>query len=260
MYHPKTEGLLPFKSLVAESNDGGRTWAKCRVVPLGSYTTAALCGPIMVLRDGSWAFPCENWKEYLDPDPPVHKVLLVFSRDQGRTWNPVIVAQTTETKRVYYWDQRLAPLRDGRILAHFWTYDAVANRDLCIHQSVSPDGGRTWPEPQSTGIDGQISAPLELSDGRLFIAYVKRFVEPSIRARISGDGGRSWGDEVILYTKELPEPGEKGSTTSRDTLDAMMLWTFGNPNVALLSKNEVLVVHYAGSSQITAIHCVRVAV
>jgi hypothetical protein len=37
-----------------------------------------------------------------------------------------------------------------------------------------------------------------LRDGRVCLTYGRRAVPYSIRARLSGDGGRTWGEEAIL--------------------------------------------------------------
>jgi hypothetical protein len=65
----------------------------------------------------------------------------------------------------------------------------------------SDDDGKTWvfegkPVPD-TG-RGNPPALVKLADGRLVITYGYRAEPAGIRARISGDSGKTWGDEFIL--------------------------------------------------------------
>src|SRR5439155_8075359 len=65
----------------------------------------------------------------------------------------------------------------------------------------SRDDGRTWsllstPEPD-TG-EGNPPSLVRLRDGRLCLIYGVRARPYSIRARLSGDGGKSWGAAAVL--------------------------------------------------------------
>ena len=66
-----------------------------------------------------------------------------------------------------------------------------------IRRSV--DGGRTW---ESLSIPSRMAwnppSLIRLADGRLCLTYGDRCKPYSIRARLSGDGGRSWGPVLIL--------------------------------------------------------------
>ncbi len=65
----------------------------------------------------------------------------------------------------------------------------------------SDDDGETWTllgEAAGTGRGGNPPAMLQLADGRLCLTYGYRDVPAGIRARLSHDEGRSWGEELIL--------------------------------------------------------------
>ncbi|WP_168735937.1 sialidase family protein [Cohnella fermenti] len=66
----------------------------------------------------------------------------------------------------------------------------------------SSDDGRTWqfvscPVPD-TGNGGNPPTLTRLPDGRLCITYGYRNPKYGIRAKLSGDNGLTWGDEIIL--------------------------------------------------------------
>jgi len=67
---------------------------------------------------------------------------------------------------------------------------------------ASDDNGATWdhfnrPVPD-TGMGGNPPALIRLHDGRLCLTYGYRAAPYGIRARLSSDGGATWGDEIIL--------------------------------------------------------------
>jgi len=273
---PETQGILPSKMLVAESEDGGQTWGPMREVPLHPHKGNALTGNVLALRDGSLALPYEAWKEYHDTSPGQHHAALRLSSDRGLTWKgPEIVAHDAQG-RLLFWDQRLAVNPgDGRLIAMFWTHDREAQQDVAIHVAWGSPDGRSWTAPVSTGIAGQICAPLWLPGGRVFAAYVHRHHPPSLRAILSDDSasasaGRTWAaaDELVFYEKERggQESGMGGKRDFGDYWADMSVWTFGHPAAVALGdpdrpeNGDVLVAYYAGDETSMSMHWVRINV
>ena len=73
----------------------------------------------------------------------------------------------------------------GELLAMLWTHDRRAGQDVDIHLAWGSADARRWTPPVSTGIAGQICAPLALGGGRVFAAYVHRHHPPSLCAILS---------------------------------------------------------------------------
>ena len=89
----------------------------------------------------------------------------------------------------------------------------------------SDDGARTWhflSRVNDWGAPGDI---VELEDGRIVCVYGYRLAPPGIRARVSDDGGRSWGRELILRD-------DGGS------------WDLGYPRVVEVTAGRLLCVYY----------------
>ncbi len=261
---PETQGLLPTRVLVAWSDDAGHSWSTPQEVPLLPHKGNATTGAILALGDGRLALPYEAWKEYHDPSPGTHHAALRISADGGRTWDESAIVAHDPQGRVLYWDQRLTvdPL-SGELIAMFWTYDRRAQHDLDIHIAWGSPDGRAWSRPLATGIAGQICAPLALGNGRVFAAYVHRHHPPSLRARLSDDGGRTWdaAEELVFYEKVRggAESGMEGARDFGDYWADMSIWTFGHPAPLLLPDGNVMVAYYAGDETAMGIHWVKIA-
>jgi hypothetical protein len=260
--NPETQGTLPSRTFVGGSEDGGRSWSPLREVSLAPHL-GTLTGNILVLKDGTLALPYEAWKGYYDTSPGEHHASLRLSSDGGKTWRgPVIVAHDPRN-RLLYWDQRLCVHpRSGRFVAMFWTHDRQAQQDVPIHIAWGSPDGMEWSEPVSTGVKGQICAPLYLADGRLFAAYVHRHRPPGLRAMLSHDDGHTWmaAGELVFYEKAR-DKGESGMDGRRDFGDYwadMSIWTFGHPAATQLPNGDVLVAYYAGDEKAMSIHWVRI--
>jgi hypothetical protein len=65
----------------------------------------------------------------------------------------------------------------------------------------SPDDGQTWKQDATpvpdTG-EGNPASMIRLKDGRVCLTYGYRAAPFGIRARLSSDGGRTWGKEIVL--------------------------------------------------------------
>ena len=84
------------------------------------------------------------------------------------------------------------------------TYDVEdADGDLVeIIVLVSDDNGATWEYMNtpvaSTGVGGNPPAMIERRDGRLCLTYGYRDAPYAMCAKLSADGGATWGKEILL--------------------------------------------------------------
>jgi hypothetical protein len=245
-YNEQTEGLLDSRIMLAESADAGRTWSSPALMDTTPFNVPTpITGPVLLLPDGEWVCQFELNKTYCDASPWVHSSILMFSRDQGRTWPRYTVA--SRDPHIFYWDQRATVLPDGRILDLFWTYDNPAATYRNIHARESADGGRTWSALWDTGVPGQPAPAVALRDGRLAMVYVDRAGAPAIRCRFSADGGRTWPESTRL---SIYESGLAGQTVAKsgmnDAWSEMGKFSVGLPATAALPNGDILVVYYAG--------------
>ncbi|MGE5603826.1 MAG: sialidase family protein [Nitrososphaerales archaeon] len=280
LFHPETEGILPTRTLLAASEDAGESWTVLGEVPLAPHTGNAITARIMLLRGGRMALPYEAWKEYEDPRTARHHASLRLTGPSGldystdpstwpSQWPELAVVAHDPDGEILYWDQRLTVAPDtgapdtGGLVAMLWTHDRRSGRDIDIHIAWGSPDAKQWTHPASTGIAGQICAPLALDGGTIFAAYVHRHHPPSLRAILSEDFGRTWtaAQELVFYEKSLG--AESGMGAARDFADYwadMSIWTFGHPEPMLLPDGDIMVAYYAGDSTGMGIHWVRIAV
>ncbi|MBN1581856.1 MAG: exo-alpha-sialidase [Anaerolineae bacterium] len=130
-------------------------------------------------------------------------VLCARTTDGGKTFQFVSwVARTEEGFVIMPSSVRLS---DTRILTAVRCREGEGNFEQAqcwIDLYASDDNGATWhylarPVPD-TGKGGNPPALIRLHDGRLCLCYGCRAEPYGIRAKLSADGGATWGKEIVL--------------------------------------------------------------
>lgn len=259
-YDPVHETLKDTRIFTSFSQDDGATWSQPQQLlthPINAPTP--LTGAPVLLGDGTIVCQFEINKSIHDPVKWVHRSAVIFSHDQGQTWgDPVIV---TEQPNMYYWDQRLNVMADGKTLIDFfWTLDGVRQQYLNIHGKESFDGGKTWSALWDTGLYGQPGQPVALPDSRLAAIEIDRRISPVITVRISADHGRTFGESLVIYDARQGSQ-DSGRLSMNDAWDEMYAFSVGHPNLARLNDQEILAYYYAGNHcDHTRIEYVRIRV
>jgi BNR repeat protein len=261
-FNEETEGLLDSRIFLTLSEDGGETWSEPQLLDTRPFTMPTpITGPLLVLPSGEWALQFETNKSYDDRSVWHHKSVLMYSSDEGRTWPEFAEVAADPAARVFYWDQRPEVLADGSLLDLFWTFDRKLAAYLNIHARASKDNGRTWSELWDTGVAGQPAPPVFLPDGRIAMPYVDRQGTPTIKLRVSGDGGRTWpGATELTLDDRLKQEQEGGKSSMQEAWSEMAAFSVGLPTSAGLPDGGVLVVYYAGRKpDHTGLYWVRLA-
>ena len=248
-FNEETEGLLNTLTCFSISEDQGAHWsAPQRMTTEPFDVPVPFTGPVLVLGDGRLACQFELNKHYYDTSPWKHKSVLMFSDDGGKTWPEYFCTGDDPENRIFYWDQRPGVLADGRILDMFWTYDTVAAVYLNIHGRESRDHGRTWSAMWDAGVPGQPAPPVSLPDGSTAMVYVDRTAATAIKARVSGDYGRTWPAESELLIYDSAGWSQIVNKSSMDEAWAEMeAYSVGLPATTRLRNGDVLTTYYAGA-------------
>ena len=264
LFDPVTEGILHSRQLFAVSTDDGASWGPWGVLPTGELTGCATTGPAVLWSDGTLAYPFESFKEYDDPRPGRHGAWVLVSRDGGRSFGPPVQIAQHPRHEIYYWDQRLcAGTAPGEFIALFWTHHLGEKQDLPVHLGRGNwNGSRS--EVRSTGIPGQIAAPLFFADGRLLAFVVDRSRPGTMTLWTSPDRGDTWPEQNRLIVHKHDEQAARAQKGAKidfaEYWEDMGKWSFGHPAILPLSAEQVLLAFYAGTPERMSIHWARVNV
>jgi sialidase-1 len=168
------------------STDGGNTWGP-RIATLVNSPH----GPI-ALSDGRLLYPGKQlWT--------AEKAIGVAeSSDDGLTWRRLAEIPTRvgdDATRGYH-ELHGVEVAPGRVVVHIRNQNPPNSGETL--QTESSDGGKTWTEPHPIGVWGLPSHLLKLSDGRLLMTYGHRRPPFGNQARLSGDGGATWGEPLNI--------------------------------------------------------------
>jgi hypothetical protein len=137
-------------------------------------------------------------------------LFLTAAKPNGREGRPLCV-RTTDGGRSWRFVSWIAPEPKGYSIMPSTV--RLGGKEL-LTAIRRREGGKSWLETYRSADDGTswkldtVPAPdlgegnpaamIRLADGRVCLTYGRRAEPYSIRARLSGDGGRTWGEEVTL--------------------------------------------------------------
>lgn len=185
-------------SFVKLSNDYGRTWGKAIKVPATSPH-----GPIK-LSDGKLIWIGREFhSEY-----PTDAILVMESADDGETWQVISeIEQPEQYKGALFCEPDVAELPDGRLIGAIRVQGKPVPFGFTIFTCFSDDRGKTWTTPECLGISGSPPHLFVHSSGALVMTYARRQDPPRICARLSYDGGKTFGEEIALNPSVTSDNG-----------------------------------------------------
>jgi len=195
------EYILPV--MVCRSKDGGRTWERDFTVHLPGRMPHLIPFGDIVRVDGD-TIAASMYDGFFGPR--MNRAYLLFSHDNGATWgDPVLIGDTghgrPDTDRYLNFNETaVLPVGGARWIAA--ARRCVASADIQL--LVSESGGRFWTVPEDHRARGVTEASehpghlANLSGGRILLTYGIRHGERGIGGRISGDGGRTWGEPFVI--------------------------------------------------------------
>jgi len=221
------------RAWIRASSDGGLSWRKPILLPLDGLANLTGHGPPTVRADGMCLLGLSTTSAAGWTNRP-----LVYPSPDGIAWHflsfvaPEVDGGSAVSDRagpvifgaIRHFYTRLLALRDGRILASV-RFQREATGVMWTDLFESEDGARTWRFLSRVNDWGAPGDLVEMHDGRLVCVYGYRLAPPGIRARISEDGGRRWGRELILRD-------DGGS------------WDLGYPRVAEIAPGKLMCVYY----------------
>ena len=249
--NPENLGFVPTEFLIFRSKDYGKTWSKPEIInhPL-SDIPLELCSPVTLLRNGIWLIPTSTWNKWDDINRFGDRMIVLVSRDQGKTWPEFIDVMSDPEQKCCYWESKILELPDGRLCAVAWAYNNVEKRDLHDQFSLSGDSGKSWSAPKSTGLMGQTLTPFLLDDKKILSVY-RRMDIPGLWAQISRIEGNSWINEDC---QPLWGHGASGLTgTSDNMINNFSVLRFGAPCITRLSDEMIFTAFWAYEDCVSSI-------
>lgn len=76
--------------------------------------------------------------------------------------------------------------------------EGISLLPLTIYSFESVDGGKSYSDPKPMDIIGSPPHLYKTTDGKIILSYGRREMPMGIRAKISKDKGKTWGEEIIL--------------------------------------------------------------
>lgn len=245
-FNEKTEAIKNTQLYTFFSSDGGETFSEPQRIEMKSKYKDLACvltSPPLLLKDGRIMVNFEVYKTYYDEGPFSHHAACIFSDDGGKTWGEEVTI--SEAGDIYPWDHRMGELEEGHLVDYIWTFDRRINDYLNIHMTESFDGGYTWSELVDVGLPGQAGNPVQLRDGRVALPYFDRTGVPTLKLAFSEDGGKTFGEPMVVYRHEAPK-AEHAKNAYAEAWAEMGKYTAGHCFQTLDLDGNLLVVNYAG--------------
>ena len=245
-FNEKTEAIKNTQLYTFFSEDGGETFSEPQRIEMKSKykdLSCVLTSPPLLLKDGRVMVNFEVYKTYYDEGSFSHHAACIFSNDGGKTWGEEVTI--SKAGDIYPWDHRMGELEEGHLVDYIWTFDRRINDYLNIHMTESFDGGYTWSELMDVGLPGQAGNPVQLCDGRVALPYFDRTGVPTLKLAFSSDGGKTFGEPMVVYCHEAPK-AEHAKSAYAEAWAEMGKYTAGHCFQDIDADGNLLVVNYAG--------------
>lgn len=243
-------GYVPMDLFSIRSLDAGRTWdGPQHIDPPLVGPGFEICHRIIELDDSRWLAPTSTWKGWNGEAPHGMQAVALVSYDRGRTWPEYLRVIDQTAQGVISWEQGLAQLPDGRIVAVVWSFQEASGKSLPNRYAISYDGIHFSP-PRENGMHGETAKLHALPDGRLLCLY-RRLDKPGLWANLVRIDGDQW-----ITLEEMPvwqgtASGMSGTRSSGDELGALK---FGYPSMVTLPNGNVFVVFWCAEE---CLHIIR---
>ncbi len=216
-------------SFLKKSYDYGRSWGEAIKVPIFAPHGAVLTGSGRLLylgKENSGALSRYRKLERSDdptPEEDRNRIFLYESFDKGLSWEKVSRLPLPEGFEDKFYEPHVAELQSGELVAAIRSHDEVAYHNFSMHFLNSNDGGKSWSQPRTYEISGSPPHLLVRKDGSVIVSYGRREAPSSIRAVVSYDGCRSFGEEMVL--SDAPD-GDMGYPATVELEDGSLVTVY----------------------------------
>lgn len=243
------------ETVFCRSTDEGRSWSAPQTVPMPDYPME-VSHSIRPLASGRLLAPAAllGDKERLGEE-----VLVAVSDDGGQSWPNRRTVFHDPAGKLGFWEQKLAEITPGTIMAAAWTVSLGDYRDQCNSFCISHDNGWTWGPHRSTGIRGQTLSFLPLGGDRLLVLYNRRYGEQGVVMASVTFTETEWTvhSEGLLYDARSFRDGPQTGATGVDEFAAFQ---FGFPTSIQLVDGTALATHWCVEQGVCGIRWTKLAI
>ncbi len=172
------------------SRDGGKTFGERSYIPVTAPHGA------IKLRDGRlMLMGRECYTDFLKEG-----IYVYVSDDEGKNWTRIADIKKPDhlADDTLLCEPHIVELDDGSIVGAIRVQEKGKGTAFTVYTCFSYDKGLTWTEPAYAGICGSPPHLLLHSSGALIITYSRRLAPFGQYARLSYDGGKTWGEELTV--------------------------------------------------------------
>lgn len=243
------------ETVLCRSNDNGRTWSMPQTVPMPDCPIE-VSHSVRPLRSGRLLAPGALLAH---KDRLGEEVLVAVSDDHGYTWHNRRTVFRDPEGKLGFWEQKLAEVSPGTVMATAWTVTLGDYRDQCNSFCLSHDDGWTWGPRQDTGIRGQTLSILPLGQDRLLVLYNRRYGEQGVVMALATFTETSWSvhEEGLLYDARGFRDGPGVGATGVDELASFQ---FGFPTAIRLADGTFLVTHWCVEQGVCGIRWTKLTI
>ena len=188
-------------------------------------------GPIQLKNGRILYIGCQKGKNAKDG------IWLRYSDDFGKTWSEFKKLPLPENWEKFGWyEPHAIELEDGRVYVAIRVQSketspgGISLLPLTMYACESSDGGKTFSVPSPMNCIGSPPHLFKTKAGSVILSYGRREMPMGIRAKISHDNCKTWGEEIIL------------------TDDATHI-DLGYPSTTELDNGKLLTVYYQSDKQ-----------
>ena len=220
-YTPKQDRAGSF---VRISNDYGKTWGDQIKVPISAPhgPVKTVSGRLLYVGREFPGLPSRYSKDFDDSADTVpvedrEALFLYESFDGGESWECVSKLPGKNGRaNTDLCEPHLVETPDGEIIVAIRAHDDPAYDHFGVYFTSSKDGGKNWSDLWSLGKIGSPPHLLLRRDGSIVVTYGRRSAPFGIRAVVSYDGCRTFGEEFVLSEARNGDLGYPATTELAD--------------------------------------------
>ena len=216
------------------SDDGGLTWSTPFVIrpPLDAPAFETCHAPVE-LADGRILVPTSTWIGWDGEGVEGMRAVTLLSEDGGFTWTGHLDEFDAWAQGIVSWEQSIAELGDGRLVAVVWSVDTHTGMTLPTRYAVAPPGA-TFGQAQENGIMAQTMKIASLGEDRVLAVY-RRHDEPGLWASVARVG-LTWVTEQTHPLWLGASSGMAGDAAVGSELSAL---NFGYPSIVVEGPHSI---------------------